>query len=76
MCKKNYRIKKLENTRYLKCIVNNSVTVYDEIISVKESTNVTNTASINCDDKKVRYKIDCLYIYRERDIHRQIDRQI
>ena len=57
MCKKNYGLNPstciYENTRYLKSIVNNSVTVYDEIISVKESTNVTNTVSINCDDQKV-----------------------
>ena len=39
--------------------------MYDEIIYVMDiaSTNITSTVSINSDDKKVRYKIDCYILH-------------
>ena len=59
---------------YLKSVVNNLVIVCDEIINVTDSTltNVTNvistnalsTVSINSDDKKVRYKMNCYILHR------------
>ena len=53
-----------EYSKYLKSIGNSSKIMYDEIINVTDSanvanaipTNVTSTASINCHNKKVRYK--------------------
>ena len=58
-----------ENSRYLKSITDTSVIVCDEIISVMDivSTKITNklptNESINFDDKKVRYKIDCYILH-------------
>ena len=61
-----------ENSKYLKSIADDSVNLCDEIINFTDSvstnltnavpTDVTSTISVNCDDKKVRYKIDC-YIH-------------
>ena len=61
-----------ENSRYLKSIVGGSVIASDKIMNIvnNASTNVKNTisknvtspVSINFDDKKVRYKMDC-YIF-------------
>ena len=61
-----------ENDKYLKHISDDSVIACDEIMSVTDSvstsetntisTNVTSIASVNSDDKKVRYKMD-LYIH-------------
>ena len=54
-----------ENRKYLKSIADTSVNVCDEIIFVMDivSTKTTNTIaknlSINSDEKKIRYKIDC-----------------
>ena len=53
------------NGNCLKSIADTSVIEFDEIISIMDilSTKMTNTiatnASINCHNKKVRYKIDC-----------------
>ena len=62
-----------EISRYLKSIVDESVIVCDEIINVTDSaskivtntipTSVTSIASINSDDKKVRYKMDYYILY-------------
>ena len=54
-----------KNGKCLKSIVDDSKTVYDEIIYVMDiaSTNITSTVSINSDDKKVRYKIDCYILH-------------
>ena len=58
-----------EDRRYLKTIANTSVVPCDEIISVIDilSTKMINTiavnVSINYDDKKVRYKIDCYILH-------------
>ena len=51
-----------------------SVIMCDEFINVTNSvstnvtntitTNVTGTVSINYDDKKVRYKMDCMHSYQ------------
>ena len=61
-----------ENSRHLKSIVDDSVIASDKIMNIANnaSTNVKNTisknvtspVSINFDDKKVRYKMDC-YIF-------------
>ena len=60
----NHSICICENSRYLINSVDNSVTLCDEIMYATDSvsTNVTNTVSINSDDSKVRYKMDC-YIF-------------
>ena len=58
-----------ENSKNLKSIVDASVIVCDEILSVMDivSTKMTNTiatnVSINCHSKKVRYKIDCYILH-------------
>ena len=61
-----------ENGKCLKSVNDTSVIVHDEIINATDSvstnatkiipTNATNTVSINSDDKKIRYKMDC-YIW-------------
>ena len=68
-CKKDYSSNPstciYNNNRYLKSFVVDSVIAFDEIINDADSvsTNVASTkqtnVSINCDNKKVRYKIDC-----------------
>ena len=77
MCKKYYSWNPstciFENSKYLKSIVDNSVIVCDKIITVMDSisTNVTNTisviatstVSINSDDKRVRYKMNCYILH-------------
>ena len=79
MCKENGNkswnpsICTCENTMYLKSIVDSSVIVCDEIISIKDtvsrnaantiSTNVTSTMLIKSDDKKVRYKMGCYVLH-------------
>ena len=55
--------------RYLKSIVDNSVIVCNEIVSITDSVstnvissvpaNVTSNVSINFDNKKIRYKMNC-----------------
>ena len=55
--------------RYLKSIVDNSVIVCNEIVSITDSVstnvissvpaNVTSNVSINSDNKKIRYKMNC-----------------
>ena len=76
-CKKDYSWNPntciCENSNYLKSIVDDSVIVYDEIINVTESvstnvtittlTNFTSSVSINSDDKKVRYKMNCYILH-------------
>ena len=58
-----------EISRYLKSIADDSVIVFDKIINVADAVstyvtytvaaNVTSTASINSDNKNVRYKMNC-----------------
>ena len=72
-CKKDYSWNPsrciCENSKYLKSIADTSVIVLDQITSVIGivSTKLTNAvatnASINSDDKKVRYKIDCYILH-------------
>ena len=79
-CKKDYSwnpsICICDNSRYLKCIVDESVIVCDEIVNVKDSastnvtntlstneTNVTSTVPINSDDNIVRYKMNCYILH-------------
>ena len=73
-CKKDPSTCICENSSYLKSIVDDSVIVCDEIISVINGvvtsmrrptnatstvqTNVTSTVSTNSDDEKVIYKMD------------------
>ena len=55
-----------ENSKYLKSIADTSMIKCDEIISVMDivSTNtIAKNVSINCHNKKVRYKIDCYILY-------------
>ena len=58
-----------ENNKNLKCIVDTSVTAYDEIIYVMDivSIKMTNTIAtnewINCHDKQLRYKMDCYILH-------------
>ena len=65
----NPRICICDNSKYQKSIADTSVIACDEIIDIMDfaSTKITNTIatnkSINSDDKKVRYQIDC-YILR------------
>ena len=48
-----------ENGKYFKSIVDESIIMCNEIISVRNSTaNVTNALPVNSDDKKVRCKMD------------------
>ena len=68
-CKKDYSWNRsiciCENSKYLKSIVDTSVTGYDEIIIVMDivptkkkntiETNITSITSINCHSKKVRH---------------------
>ena len=70
MCKKDYSCNPStcisENSKYLKCIVDESVIACDEIINIANSvsTNVTNAiprnvtsiVSVNSDDKKVTFE--------------------
>ena len=68
-CKKDYSW----NPRCLKSVVETSVIVRDEVMNVPASlstivtntisTNVTSTLSINFDDKKVRYKMNCYILH-------------
>ena len=61
-----------ETSRYLKSIFDDSVIVYDETIGLTNIAsinatnnvlrNVTINVSVDSDNKKVRYKMDC-YIY-------------
>ena len=63
-----------ENSKYLKCIVDDLVIVCDENINVmdsvstnmtnKLSTNVASTVSIKFDGKKVRYKMDYYILHK------------
>ena len=59
------------NDKYLKSIVDDSKTLCEvlyvmDIISTKmtitKATNVISTMSMNCRDKKLRYKIDCFIL--------------
>ena len=58
-----------ENDKYLKSITDTSVIMCDEIVSVMDvvSTKITKTIStnpsINCHNKKVRYKIDSYILH-------------
>ena len=54
-----------KNGRYLKIIADDLVIVWDEVKSVTDSvsTNVTSNVSINSDDKKIRYKMDCYILH-------------
>ena len=62
-----------ENITSLKCIVDNSVILCDQIIIVADSmstnvrnavsTNGTSTVSINSHNKKVRYKMNCYILH-------------
>ena len=75
MCKKDYSCNPstytCENGTNLKSIADTSVIMYDEVINVTGSVltnvintiskNITVTSSINSNDKKVVYKMDCLY---------------
>ena len=70
MCKKDYSCSPsrciCENKKYSKCIVDDSVIVCDEVINATDSVlrnmiytvikNVTSTASISSDDKRVDIK--------------------
>ena len=61
------------SSKYLKCIVDDSVIVCDKLINARDSvstnvtntisTNVTSTVPINSDDEKVRYKMDCYNLH-------------
>ena len=72
-CKKDYSWNPCtcicENSKYLKSIGDTSVIAYDEIILVMDIASTKNTniiatnVSINSDDKKVRYKIDCYILH-------------
>ena len=74
-CKKDYSWNPstciCENSRYLKSIADDSVAVCEKVINAMDSastnvtntTNVKNTVPINCEDKKVRLKLD-YYILR------------
>ena len=58
-----------ENVEYLASTFDDSVFMCDKIITDADSVstyvpeNVTSTASINSDDKKVRYKMDCYILH-------------
>ena len=62
-----------ENSKYLKSIANDSVIACNDVeifidsVSIKMThtapTNVTSTASINSDNKKVRYEMDCYILH-------------
>ena len=62
-----------KNSSHLKSIIDDSVIVCDEIISITDNvstnvtnttpTNVTNTVSINSYDKKVRHKTNCYILH-------------
>ena len=68
-CKKDYSWNPstciFENSKHLKHYVNDRRIVCDEVIHVIDivSTNVTSTISINSEDKKVRYKMDCYILH-------------
>ena len=72
-CQKDYSLNPTtctcENTKYLKRIDDTSVIENNEIIPVMDivSKNMTNTiagnVSINSDDKKVRYKLNCYILH-------------
>ena len=59
----------MQKNRYLKSIVDNSVIVYNEIVSIMDivsknvissvQANVTSNVSMNSDNKKIRYKMNC-----------------
>ena len=68
-CKKDHSLNLstciYENAKYLKSIVDDSKIVFDGIIYIMDivPTNVTSTASINSDVKKVRLKTDCYILH-------------
>ena len=76
-CKKDYSWNPspyhCENGKYLKSIVDDSVIACDEIIFVMDiattnmantiATNATSVVSINCHNKKVRFKVDCYILH-------------
>ena len=67
-CKKDYSWNPstciCENGNCLKSIVDDSVSRAMKLDMFIVSTNVTSTVSINCHNKKVRYKIDCYILHK------------